>query len=75
MPRSNAVAQQYFDKIKKNFATNQYLIASDAQNGIVLKQKPNPSPAFFDLLQQNIDSPGLLTDNQRDSIIDFLLYL
>lgn len=75
MARSTTIAQSYFNNLKKQFASNQYTIASLVESGVSVKSKCNKSPVFFQLLQENVDSPGMLTELQRDSVIDYLQYL
>lgn len=75
MARSTSTAQIYFDNLKKQFAVNQYTVASNMEVGISSTPRCDKSPVFFTLLQENIDSPGLLTDLDRDYVTDYLQYL
>lgn len=75
MARSDATALSYFGRIKKDFAQNQYTIVDMAGKGLAVAAVQDPSPPFMNLLQINIDSPGLLTETERDYIIDYLEYL
>lgn len=75
MSRSVVITQEYFDASKESFSVNQYTIAERMESGIPQKQKCNQSPIFFELLQQSIDSPGMLTPTQQGYVIDYLQYL
>ena len=75
MARSNSVALSYIANLEKQFSLREYNAADLMEQGTVIPDKPNKSPIYFQLLQRNIDSPNLLTDNQRDSIIDYLQFI
>jgi len=75
MPRSNSVALSYISNLEKNFSDKEYYCADEMAQGTDVNKKPNKSPIYFNILQKNIDSPNLLTDAQRDSIIDYLQFL
>lgn len=71
MPRTAAVAHTYVVNLNIQFARQQYRIVTDQQAGKSVCDEPNDIVYFLRMLALNEIYTGLLSDNQRDSYIDY----